>query len=311
MSEEYTLHVKEIHKSFGKTNVLRNVSLRVNKGESLGFLGPNGAGKTTLIRIILGLVRPDRGSIYLNGYSLRSDFKQAIKHVGAVVENPRFYEGLSAYKNLQLIHNLHPEVPVKRIGEVLEMVGLSHRADDKVGTFSLGMKQRLGLARALFTQPTIVFLDEPLNGLDPQGMMETRKMICNLQQEQGISFFITSHLLSEIEQVCDNIAVIKEGEIIRQGSLEKLLERNYEIVDVHTDDMAKTVPVLRQAGFVQHITVKKDHATVEIDCGGSVELNRHLVNKNIPVRYIVPRKTTLEELFVELTQGGETGDGPD
>jgi ABC-2 type transport system ATP-binding protein len=302
------LNVNNIHKYFGKKKVLCNVSLQVNKGDSLGFLGPNGAGKTTLIKIILGLVRPDSGTVAINGYPLSENFKRAVSGVGSVVETPRFYGYLNAYQNLRQACNLHPGLDKRKINEVLDIVGLSGRAKDSVGTYSLGMKQRLGLARALVTNPSMVFLDEPMNGLDPQGMIETRALIRSLQREQGISFFITSHLLSEVEQVCDQIAIINHGEIISRGSLDQLLTRTHEMVDVITEQPSAALTVLQKAGIARDIEVAQNRITVEIDRGTSAVLNQLLWENNIPVSYLLPRKTSLEELFIELTQGRANDD---
>lgn len=301
---ETILSVKNIHKHYGKKQILRDVTLQMERGSILGFLGPNGAGKTTLIRIILGLVRPDRGSVVINGFPLQERFASAIRGVGSVVEIPRFYPYLNAYQNLQLACNLHPKSQNRDIGDVLELVGLASRGKDKVGTYSLGMKQRLGLARALVTNPSLVFLDEPMNGLDPQGMIETRALIRRLQQDEGVSFFITSHLLSEVEQICDRIAIIHNGEITTQGSLAQLLEQSVEVVDVYTDDVPAAVAVLSQAEVAQTVTVSHNRITVEINLGDSPWLNRHLWEHGVPVRYLVPKKTSLEELFMELTGGG-------
>lgn len=303
--EEYILQVTNINKTFKRKPVLRNVSLRVGKGESLGFLGPNGAGKTTLIRVILGLIRPDSGSIFINGCPLTKNFKRAISGVGSVVEIPRFYAYLNAYQNLELAKNLHPGINKAKINEVLDIVNLTDRAKDKVGTYSLGMKQRLGLARALVGNPKLVFLDEPMNGLDPQGMIETRTLIRSLQQEYGITFFITSHLLHEVEQVCDTVAIIKDGEIVKKGSLDQLLAHTYEVVDVYSPDTTAVVAMARKKDAVQHINIKKGYVTLEIDRGSSADLNRWLVDNKISVNYLVPRKTTLEQLFMELTRESE------
>ena len=172
------------------------------------------------------------------------------------------------------------------------------------------MKQRLGLARALVSNPTLVFLDEPMNGLDPQGMVETRALILKLK-EQGISFFITSHLLSEVEQVCNHIAIIKAGQIITRGSMEQLLTRNFETVDIYTSETAAVISVLQNVSFVRQIKTGENLVTAEIDRKSSANLNRLLVERKIPVDYLVPNNTTLEQLFIELTGGGEDSDGSD
>lgn len=303
--EDFILQISNINKRFGKKPALRNVSLRVRPGESLGFLGPNGAGKTTLIRVILGLVRPDSGSVQINGFSLREHFTQAIAGVGSVVETPKFYSYLNAYQNLLLAVNLHPGANKKKIGEVLEIVGLTDRAEDKVGTYSLGMKQRLGLARALVGTPSLVFLDEPMNGLDPQGMAEIRTLIRVLQKEQGITFFITSHLLHEVEQICDTVAIIQAGEIVKQGPLDQLLAHTFEIVDVYSPDTGAVAALAQRVDSVQHITLKKGYVTLEIERGSSAALNRWFIENHASINYLVPRKTTLEQLFMQLTLGGD------
>jgi ABC-type multidrug transport system ATPase subunit len=303
MMDTSILSLTQIHKQFGRNKVLRDVSLELKKGDSLGFLGPNGAGKTTLIRIILGLVRADHGTVAINGYPMHRYFKRAIAGVGSVVETPRFYNYLNARQNLQLTCNLHPG-SATRMNGVLKTVGLQDRAHDKVGTYSLGMKQRLGLARALITHPSIIFLDEPMNGLDPQGIIETRGLIRTLQREHGISFFITSHLLSEVEQVCDQIAIIQEGAIVAQGELTELLTRTIEVVDIYTPKVEEALTLLRRVDFVRQAKMEENRILAEIDHGRSADVNRLLGEHNIPVSYLVPKKTSLEELFMELTQGG-------
>ena len=235
------LDVVGIEKKFGRKKVLRGVSLHLQRGEVFGFLGPNGAGKTTLIRIILGLIRPEQGSVCINGYNITKNFKRAIAHVGAIVESPKFYPYLSGYQNMLLAKNLHPHIPESEIHEKLSAVGLADRGKDKVITYSLGMKQRLGIARALINNPKIVFLDEPMNGLDPQGMHDIRMLIKKLQREDDLTFFITSHLLHEVEQVCDTIAVLKEGRVVASGNIAELLHRDSEFVEVYTAKDRKSV----------------------------------------------------------------------
>lgn len=305
------LHVCGIHKSFGEKKVLSDVSLRVAAGEALGFLGPNGAGKTTLIRIVLGLVRPGDGSVVINGHDLKRDFRRAIAQVGAVVETPKFFPNLSAFQNLNLIRNLHPDITKQKIGELLELVGLSDRQKERVGTFSLGMKQRLGLARALINQPNILFLDEPMNGLDPQGMADMRELIATLRREKGIAFFITSHLLHEIEQACDKVVIIRDGRILAEGMLGQLLSRNSEVVDVYTDQIAAAEKVLDGIGFIRKSEAHAEYVTVELEKGCTSRLNELLVSRGFGVRYLVPRKATLEEVFMGLTGGGDTDDRTD
>ena len=298
------LLISQIEKSFGRKKILHNVTLQVSKGEVFGFLGPNGAGKTTLIRIILGLVRPNHGEVIINGYNLRTSFKPAISRVGAVVETPKFFNHLSGYQNLLLVRNLHSTTPKSRIHDVLELTGLTKYADAKAGTYSLGMKQRLGIARALVNYPELIFLDEPMNGLDPQGMVEIRSLV-NTLRHQGISFFITSHLLHEVEQVCDHIAIIKAGIIVTQGRLAELLFSDSETVEIHTDQLQKAYEALDCVAFIKSRAIMQGYLVAEIDKGSSGQLNRLLVNRNIHVNYLIPKKHSLEDFFMERTHGGK------
>lgn len=298
------LEISQLAKSFGKHRVLKNVSLQVPRGQVFGFLGPNGAGKTTLIRVILGLMRPDRGTVLIDGYNIRTDFKKTIAKVGAVVETPKFFNHLSGYQNLLLVKNLHPHVTTARIDEVLALTGLADRADDKAGTYSLGMKQRLGIARALVNYPKLIFLDEPMNGLDPQGIIEVRALVQTLRR-QGITIFITSHLLHEVEQVSDQIAIIKEGSILTQGRLDELLLQETEVVEVDTNQQLEAAQAMQKVPYVRKCTVSEDRLLVEIDKGSSADLNQLLVRLNLKINYLIPRKHSLEEFFIEQAYGGK------
>lgn len=300
----YALEVEKLNKTFGSKQVVYNLSFNVGKGDIFGFLGPNGAGKTTTIRIILGLIHPDSGLVKINGHNLKTDFNNAIQGVGAVVETPKFYLYLTAYENLLLTANLHSEVPRSRIDEVLEIVGLKKDARQKVRNYSLGMKQRLGLARALLNYPRLVFLDEPTNGLDPQGMQQIREMISQLAIEQDITFFITSHLLYEVEQICNRVAIIKEGKLVTENTVKNLLNRDTEMIEVLTPEPDKAVNVLQMSGLAQTIQPSSLGVNVEIRKGDSMKLNEYLVTHHIPVEYLIPKNQSLEQHFLKLTEGG-------
>ncbi len=297
------LEVKNLYKSFGDKPILTDVTIDVAPGDVFGFLGPNGAGKTTTVRVILGLVRPDRGAITINGHGIRDHFKQAISHVGAVVETPRFYPYLSGYQNIAQAANLHRGVAKSKIDDVIRMVGLRERAQDLVGTYSLGMKQRLGIARTLVNDPQLIFLDEPMNGLDPEGMMEVRDLIKNLSADRGITFFMTSHLLHEVEQLCNRIAILNEGRIVIQGMVGQLLDRDHEKVEIHTKDTGRTLQHLQELEYVRSFQPSEDKVTVELDKGSTGKLNRRLVDAGIDVSYLVPVGQSLENLYMSLTQG--------
>lgn len=240
------LDIKNLSKKFNNNTAVNGVNLQVEKGDIFGFLGPNGAGKTTTIRMILGLVHSDGGEIYINGIDTRKNFKKAIEKVAAIVETPRFYPYLSAYKNLELIANLHGDIPASRIYELLELVGLKDRSKSKVKTFSLGMKQRLGIARALINDPDFVILDEPTNGLDPQGIREVRDLIRFLNAEKNITFFISTHILSEVEQICNKVAILKEGSIIDSGYVEDILSTETESLVIEIKEIGKAIDILSE-----------------------------------------------------------------
>lgn len=297
------LEVENVHKSFGDNKVLDGVSFALAKGDVFGFLGPNGAGKTTTVRVILGLVRPDRGTVAINGHDLNQDFKRAISCVGAVVESPSFYNYLTGYRNLSVIGSLHGDVPKDRVKSVLETVGLAGRAHDPVGTYSLGMKQRLGIARTLIHDPDLIFLDEPMNGLDPQGIADMRHLIAGLAKDRGITFFITSHLLHEVEQICSRVAVLHNRRILMQGAVDALLAKDGETVEICAESPDACRRPLDGARFVKSYRMEDGRLVVEVDGGMSGELNRLLVLAGIDVRSLVPRRQSLESYYMNLIRG--------
>lgn len=219
------LETHNLTKSFGGRKIIDNLNLQVMKGDIYGFLGRNGQGKTTTIRLITGLIFPDSGDVIIDGHNLQNNFKKAISNIGAIVESPAFYGYLSGYDNLRLMSNLVPGIKMDRIDEVLEIVRLSHRAKDKVKTYSLGMKQRLGIANALLSNPKLIILDEPTNGLDPQGMKEIKEMIVQLASEKNITFLISSHLLHDVEQICNRVGIIHNGKLVREASMVELTQK--------------------------------------------------------------------------------------
>lgn len=220
------LEVKDLTKKFKNGRGVKNISFEVYKGDIFGFLGANGAGKTTVMKLITGLMKKDNGLVRVFGYDLDENFEKVIKKVGCVIETANSYEYMSAYANLELISRYYKDVDAGRIYEVLKLVDLYKYKADKVKNFSLGMKQRLGLAAAVLANPELVILDEPTNGLDASGMVDIRNTIINLSMEKGITFFISSHLIHEIELMCNRICIINDGEIISEGSVQALLKDN-------------------------------------------------------------------------------------
>ncbi|TNP03121.1 ABC transporter ATP-binding protein [Bacillus pacificus] len=236
------LEVRDVTKKMKGRTLLSHMSFSVYKNEICGFVGPNGSGKTTLIRTIMGLIRPNEGEILINGISVQKSRKEALQHVGAIVEAPIFFSYMSGRKNLRNLGRItlrtDGEVLEKKVQQVLEIVGLENRADDKVGTYSLGMKQRLGIAQALLGDPDFIILDEPSNGLDPVGIKQLRKIVLDLQREKGITFFISSHLIRELELMCDSWVMIREGSLIWRGTTEEVQGRNKELEDIFVEMMS-------------------------------------------------------------------------
>ena len=216
------LECKNLKKRFGKKEVIRGVSFKLEEGDILGFIGPNGAGKTTTIKLILGLQRIDEGTVLINGFDVEKDFVKAIEKVGAIVENPDMYMYLSGKQNLLLVKNLYKNVTKERIDEVVKLVGLENRINDKVSKYSLGMRQRLGIANALLHHPNLLILDEPTNGLDPEGIIELRNLLKKLAKEEKIAILISSHNLLELESFCNKVCIIKNGEIIEESTIKEL-----------------------------------------------------------------------------------------
>lgn len=303
MSQKVLLEIRGLAKTYGKIKAVDNLSMSVNKGDIYGFLGPNGSGKTTTIRIILGLISADSGYVRVNGKDINKDFKKYVSNVGAIVETPTFYGYLSGYDNLNLMANLTPGIKKGRIEEVLEIVGLKGREGDKVRTYSLGMKQRLGIAQALLSSPELLILDEPTNGLDPYGMKEIRDMVKRLAREQGITFILSSHLLNEMQQVCNRVCIIKKGHLVKEDYVENLIQTRNEVVEIHTPDKQLACDVLKKSGLAVCMEEIRKGISVTIESGMSAKINQCLFSNNVRVNYAVPKNGSLEELFFELTGG--------
>ena len=244
-----------VTRTFGNRTALDNVTLTVEPGRCFGFLGPNGAGKTTLIRCLLGLARPTSGSITVRGFDISREPAAALARVGAIVEEPRFYGYLSGRQNLELWAAYVGDDAISRVPALLSRVGLDARAGDKVSAYSLGMRQRLGVARALLSDPEVLVLDEPTNGLDPDGVAEFRVLIRSLVEQDGRAVFISSHLLDEIEKICDDLAIVNQGRVITSGTLADLIAAGGRELRVECDDPARAEALLRGLPTVSAVTV--------------------------------------------------------
>jgi ABC-2 type transport system ATP-binding protein len=298
--EKITLSVHNLKKVIGKKEIIKGISFDLKEGEVFGFLGPNGAGKTTTIRMLVGLIKPTSGRIQIGGYNITENFEEAMKHLGCIVENPELYPYLSGYDNLLHFANMLDGIGKERIKEVTELVGLRDRIHDRVKTYSLGMRQRLGIAQALLGRPKVLILDEPTNGLDPAGIREMREFIRFLAEEEGLSVLVSSHLLSEIQLLCDRVAIISRGTVIKIDSVHNLLS-NRERVEWRFHPIEEGKRVLcsvtaideREDGFI----------TTEYDEIKTAEWNKLLVEAGVSVTEMNRKMPVLEDLFLELTGG--------
>jgi ABC-type multidrug transport system ATPase subunit len=303
MSSEVVLRARNLQKRFGQVTAVADVSLAVHRGEVLGFLGPNGAGKTTTIGMLLGLVRPTGGTAELFGEPVRPGCP-ALRRVGAMPAPPAVLPGFSARRNLRCAALLHPDLPAGRVDEVLGLVGLAGVADRRAGTFSTGMRQRLGLGLALLARPDLLVLDEPASGLDPEGIHHLRTVFRTLAGE-GVTIFLSSHLLHEVELTCDRVAVVHEGHIVAQGTVAELTGAGGDRVAVTTADPERTGQVLRSLPGASDVEVGPGRVVVSGLTSEVVVYN--LVTGGVTPSQVVVVRPDLEDLFLQLT--GERGGG--
>lgn len=294
------LKCENLHKSFRKKEILKGVSLEVDNGDILGFIGPNGAGKTTTIKLILGLQKIGSGNVLINGYDVQKDFEKAIAKVGAIIENPDLYMYLSGYDNLKLIANLYPNVDESRIKEVIKLIGLENRINDKVSKYSLGMRQRLGVAQAILHKPNLLILDEPTNGLDPEGIKDLRNLLIKLSKEENMGILISSHNLAELESFCNKVCIIKNGVIVETSDLETVKkeasEGNY-IIEVDNAKQARMViGDMANAEDNNHIQIHADRENIPF-------IVKKLVLQDIKIYSIKEDVMSLEDAFFKKTGG--------
>lgn len=299
---ENILLTRQLGKRYGKRWAVKNLNLEVHRGDVFGFLGPNGAGKSTSIRMILSLIKPTTGETELFGYSLKSHRSDALRRVGGIVEKPDFYLYLSAYKNLEIVGALTGGVKRTRILEVMDLVGLTSRAMDCVKTYSHGMKQRLGIAQALLSDPELIILDEPTNGLDPQGMKEVRDLIVHLSRDQKKTIILSSHLLNEIEIVANRMVIINNGELVVQGDVSKLLDEGEKYVVIKAKPLKNVEAVLsQQKRIIGEYSLKDELFKVKMDFAHIPKLNKALVGAGVQVQALIPKRS-LEDLFLSMTE---------
>ena len=302
LSNEIVLRTKGLSKKFGKRWAVKDLNIEVHRGDVFSFLGPNGAGKSTAIRMILTLLRPTAGSIEIFGMDLRKNRSAILSRVCGIVEKPDFYLYLSAYKNLEILGSMTRSVRREEIMEVLDLVGLKLRAFEKVKAFSHGMKQRLGIAQALLTKPELIILDEPTTGLDPQGMKEVRGLIKKLASEKEMTIFLSSHLLSEVEMVATRMAVINRGELIAQGPVSELLDREPMEYFIQVSPLDSAVKLIGTLPWAEVLSAENGKIELRLESGHSSELNTILVTNHIEVTSFYPHRT-LEDFFLKITGG--------
>ncbi|MFC5530638.1 ABC transporter ATP-binding protein [Cohnella yongneupensis] len=306
MSQAPVVRLQDVTKVIGKRTIIDRVSFEVQPGEVFGFLGPNGSGKTTTIRMIVGLMGMTSGDIQIAGHSVKSDFPKAIIQVGAIVENPEMYKFLTGYQNLLHYARMNPSITEQRIQEVIKLVGLEGRIHDKVKKYSLGMRQRLGVAQAVMHRPKLLVLDEPTNGLDPAGIRELRDYLRKLAQDEGVAVLVSSHLLSEMELMCDRVAILQKGQIIDVRSL----RGTDDVQDAQTEnevlfelDHPDAALGILEGSYGARLS--EGLLSITADRSSVAATNRRLVEAGINVYGIRVKTKSLEDQFLEMT-GSDT-----
>ncbi|MFS0854989.1 ABC transporter ATP-binding protein [Paenibacillus taichungensis] len=317
MAQEQTdsvLSVQNLKKKIGRKWIIKDVTFDVKPGEIFGFLGPNGAGKTTTIRMLVDLIKPTEGKIQVCGYDVNRDPERALKYVGSIVENPEVYTYLTGWENLEHFARMQPGVDNDRIQEVVDIVRLDQRIHDKVRTYSLGMRQRLGIAQALLGRPRLLILDEPTNGLDPKGIKELRVFIKQLASE-GMAVFVSSHLLSEIQLLCDRVAIISAGRVLAVGGVNELIEDHSKLAIWHVTPLEEGKKMLLDAGISlvdRPADVMDDTIVAGLGLNAVVAemhedripaLVQQMVQAGIQVEGVQRIQPTLEQLFLKMTEG--------
>ena len=298
---DVALQTEDLTKHFGGRTAVNRLTMRVEQGDIYGFLGPNGAGKSTTLRMLLGLVRPTSGVIKFPVRAGSWEYLRARSRIGAIIETPAFYENFSGRRNLQLLASLSGGVQRKRVDAVLEIVNLRDRAQDPVKVYSYGMKQRLGIAQALLPTPELIILDEPTNGLDPQGIQETRELIRRLRDEFRLTVLISSHLLTEIEQLCNRVGVIHEGRLLYEGATTSLVAPS-TLYKVRVDDLSGAFQLLTKEASVKVSRNGDSFLRIDADAEGISAVNALLVGNGIKVYELSPAPESLEEAFLRLTK---------
>lgn len=299
--KDLILKVEHLHKNIGKKKILKDVSFEMHEGDILGFIGPNGAGKTTAIKLILGLQKITSGKVTINGYDNIKEYEQAISKVGAIVENPDSYMNISGYQNLKLIANYYSDIKEEKINKCVKLVGLEKRIKDKVSKYSLGMRQRLGIAGALLNNPKLLILDEPTNGLDPEGIKELRELLTRLAQQEKLAIFISSHNLSELESFCTKVCIISNGKIIETSDV-KSIKQKHDLPTYRIEvNKVKGLPKLLKD--YQYEELDNNNFEITINKKDVKDIIKLLVENNYDIYSCYEVEMSLEEAFLKKTGG--------
>ncbi len=302
----YMIKTEKLTKVYGENEVVSNVSMRVKRGEIYGFLGPNGAGKTTMMKMLMNLVKPQNGSIVIDGELITDKSYEMLRKIGSVIEYPGFYDKLTGKENLELHCEYMDFDGRKAIDDALKLVDLSDISKKKVKEYSLGMKQRLGIARAILTKPEILILDEPINGLDPMGIRRVRDLLKSLSKEHGITILISSHIISEIEHIADTIGVINKGVLIEEITIDEYNNKNSEYIKLVVDNAKRASFVLDNELKLRNFKVTNDSTILIYDLSlPTSQISKALLLKNIDVEQISKNSNSLEDYFISLINGGE------
>ncbi|MDF2668443.1 MAG: transporter ATP-binding protein [Paenibacillus sp.] len=308
MSQETVIQLRNVTKKIGGKTIVDHLTFDVPRGEVFGFLGPNGAGKTTTIRMMVGLISMSEGEVLVNGINVNRNFEQAMMHIGAIVENPELYKFLTGYQNLIHFARMIPGITKERIEEVIKLVKLENRIHDKVKTYSLGMRQRLGVAQAILHRPAVLILDEPTNGLDPEGIRELRDYLRQLARSEGTAVIVSSHLLSEMELMCDRVAIIQNGKLVNVQMMRDMVQRQSDeasLVVLEVDDPQRAMHILVDTISVTEASVAPDSLTLYLKRDQVPDVIKQLVEGNVRIYSASTASMTLEDKFLELTRGGQ------
>ena len=294
------LECKNLYKTISKKEILKDISFSIDSGDLLGFIGPNGAGKTTTIKLILGLQKITSGTVLINGYNIQTNFEKAIEKVGTIVENPDLYMYMSGYQNLKLIARMYKDIDESRIQEVIKLVNLENRIKDKVSKYSLGMRQRLGIAQAILHKPNLLILDEPTNGLDPEGIKQLRDLLTNLAKHEHMAILISSHNLSELENFCNKIVIIQNGKIIESSSIEEAKKVDGKaFYTIEVDSLSNAAKALN----TKIEEIDEHNFKIQIEKEEIPKIVKTLVKENIQIYKICEDQTSLEDAFLKKTGG--------